>query len=176
VLGGVAGVLAMQLYWRAVTAIRGRDPREVRDDESHDWGPRELDSVSVAGSQRKNGESPAGAAVRRLYQAIAGQEPEPDTKSALSSGLRWLSSALLSGAYGAIKGRRQASDVSSGLRMGLGMWALGDETLLPVAGLRKGPTTNPPRFHAYTLGAYLTYGVASGLASKAASEILVGES
>ena len=159
-LGGVAGVLAMGFYWKQVKAITGRDPRSAYDEDDVP-DTEALDSVAVAGRHHKEGESSTAALGRILYQQATGKEPPQETKTVLSYLIHWLISMQISGVYGAARTRSGVPDLAGGLILGTALWLLGDEMLMPVAGLTEGPSAYPPELHAHGWGAHAAYGLTS---------------
>src|SRR5919109_3840386 len=114
-VGGVAGVLAMRYYWKAVAALVGDDPRKQSDNPP----PDTLDSISLIGQHHEAGESTTAAVGRIAYQAIAGKPPESqETRALLSELVHWLLSMVMGGVYGALRGRADVPDVSGGLALG----------------------------------------------------------
>lgn len=164
-IGGIAGVLAMRLYWQQVKAITGRDPR-TEFDESDVPATDALDSVAVAGKHHKQGESSTAAMGRILYEQVTGNEPPQETKTVLSYVIHWILSMLVSGLYGAARPGAGMLDIPGGLATGTALWLFGDEMLMPLAGLTKGPTAYPPELHAHGWGAHAAYGIASSAATQ----------
>lgn len=164
-LGGIAGTLAMGLYWKAATALEGDDPRMLtRDDEAD----HPLDEMSVVGQQHQEDESSTEAVGRIAYEAVTGDEPESDEfKTTLSNTVHWSYGTLLGGLYGALRGRADAVDAPGGLAFGTAAWLLGDEVMVPLLGLSKGPTEYPAKQHAHRLGAHLVYGLAASVVTQA---------
>ena len=165
-LGGVAGVLAMDYYWKAVSAITGGDPRQKSKEDKE---PQPLDSISLIGTHHKEGESTTAAMGRILFQLVTGREPRSkETINTLSYLVHWAFSMAASGVYGAIRGRARIPDVMGGLALGIGLWLFGDEMVMPLSGLSKGPTAYPAELHAHALGAHVAY----GLTTSATTQVL----
>lgn len=162
-LGGAAGVLAMRLYWQAATALEGEDPRTLTRDDA---ASHPLDEVGVVGQLHQPDESSTAAVGRIAYEALTGDEPEsPELKEALSYGVHWTYGIMLGGLYGAVRGHADPPDTPGGLVFGTAAWLIGDELMVPLLGLSKGPTVYPPKQHTHRLGAHLAYGLAvSGVA------------
>jgi hypothetical protein len=165
--GGVAGILAMRYYWKAVTAITGGDPRKASGPAAK-HPPQPLDHVSLIGKHHQQGESSTAAAGRILYTALTGKPPQSaETKTVLSYVVDWVISLGAAGAYGAWRGSARFPDVPGGLVLGVGLWLGGDEAVMPLTGLTAGPTAYTPALHAHALGAHLAYGLASSAAAQA---------
>ena len=152
-VGGIAGTLAMGLYWKAVKAATGEDPREAKSE-----GPGPLDDIAIVEPQTKQGEGTTEAVGRIVYDDLMGQEPRTkETKDLLSSLVHWTYGSVQGGAYGAVRGRRDPPDLAGGATFGTALWAV-SELGLPMLGLGKGPTAYPPRHHAATWGAHAVFG------------------
>ena len=163
--GGIAGILAMRLYWLRVQQLTGRDPRKDYD-ESEVPDTDALDSISLVGRQHKEGESTTAAMGRIIYRQFTGEEPGKETKSALSYLVHWLIGTSGSSVYGAARTKAGLLDVQGGLALGNALWLLGDEMAGPLLGLTQGPTAYPPQMHVHTWGAHMAYGLASATATQ----------
>ncbi len=158
-LGGVAGVVAMRYYWKAISALSGGDPRTQSQGAP---ATDALDSISLIGKHHQAGESSTAAVGRIAYQTITGKEPESqETKTTLSYIVHWVLSMFMGGVYGAIRGRADVPDLRGGLTLGIGLWFFGDELAMPLLGLTKGPTAYPLALHAHAFGAHIPYGLAT---------------
>lgn len=166
-LGGIAGVLAMQAYWKTVTSQLGQDPRKMSKPEPTPEQLRWLDDISVVGSNHQPGESSTAALGRIMYRTLAGQEPQSEeTRTLLSYLVHWVISMGVSGLYGAFRRPKPVPDIIGGVDLGTRLWFLGDETLMPLLGLTDGPTAYPPILHVHSWGAHIAYGVASAVATQ----------
>lgn len=161
--GGVAGLLAMRAYWKLATAFIGEDPRSKRAPGE----PDDLDDMGVAGQHHRKDESSTAAAGRIAYEEVTGEEPTEETRALLSTAVHWGYGMMLGGLYGALRGRREGLDLKGGLVFGSLAWLLGDELLVPLLGLSKGPTAFPAEQHAHRRGAHMTYGLATSVATQA---------
>ena len=154
-IGGAAGTLAMRLYWSAATALTGSDPRALTSNDS----PHALDDISVAGTHHQEDEGSTAAAGRLAYEAATGEEPSDETKETLSYTVHWGYGLAMGGLYGLVRGRAEGADAAGGLVFGTALWLLGDELMVSLLGLAKGPTAFPPAQHAHRLGAHAAYGL-----------------
>ena len=163
-VGGVAGVIAMRYYWKAVQSITGSDPRT----ESHGTPDTDaLDSLSLIGTHHQESESSTAAVGRIAYQFVTGKEPESrESKTTLSYLVHWILSMFMGGVYGAIRGKVNVPDVTGGLALGVGLWLFGDELAFPLFGVARGPTAVPPVLHVHALGAHIPYGVVTAAATQ----------
>jgi len=153
-IGGIAGTIAMGYYWQAATALVGQDPRQETSDE-----PGALDSISLVGKQHRDDESSTAALGRIGYRALAGAEPDGETKTTLSYLVHYGYGALTGGLYGALRGAGPLLDLRGGAFFGIGLWLFGDELGVSLLGLAEGPTTYPPGQHAHRFGAHVAYGL-----------------
>ena len=162
-LGGAAGVFAMRLYWNVATTLRGEDPRLLTDDTP----PDTLDEVGLAGQQAREDESSTAALGRLGFEAVTGEAPDDQEKAQLSTGVHWGYGLAMGALYGALRGRAETPDLLGGFAFGTALWILGDEVLVPLLGLSKGPTAHPPAQHAHRFGAHVAYGVAASATTQA---------
>lgn len=126
-IGGGAGVIAMELYWKAATSLAGGNPRERTDAPETDA----LDSISLVGTHYEAGEFSTAAMGRLAYRALTGRAPQSEeTRTALSYLVHWAISATTGGAYGALRhtgrgaGPRWRGGGSSGMRCSSRCWGL----------------------------------------------------
>jgi hypothetical protein len=151
---GMAGMIGMRYYWKAVDSLRGKDPRKTQDNPPPDL----LDNISLVGQNHRPGESSTAAMGRILYTRITGKEPESEElKTTLSYLADWAISAGAGGLYGALRGRASLLDLKGMLALGTGLWLFGDELGVGLLGLTAGPTAYPLDEHAYSFGAHLAY-------------------
>ncbi len=166
-VGGVAGTLAMGLYWKAVKAATGEDPREAKSRE-----PGPLDDIAIPGPQTKRGEDSTEAVGRIVYDDLMGQAPPGrETKELLSSLVHWTYGSVQGAAYGAVRGRQDPPDLAGGAAFGTALWVV-SELGLPLLGIGKGPTAYPPRHHAATLGAHAVYGTTAAAVTQVLRRLL----
>ena len=55
--------------------------------------------------------------------------------------------------------------------LGVGLWLFGDEVVMPLSGLAKGPTAYPMELHAHAFGAHVAYGLATAAATQALQQL-----
>ncbi|MBC7810360.1 MAG: hypothetical protein H7175_04400, partial [Burkholderiales bacterium] len=95
-IGGIAGMAAMQLYWRYAA------PRLFPEDtlmQPPDL-PAALDEFAITGKQYRTGESAREAISRIVFNGITGVEPSYEKKAMLSAIGIWLYGMFLGGLYG----------------------------------------------------------------------------
>lgn len=162
VAGGLAGTFAMQYYWKTVTAVKGTDPRSLTAENA----PDTLDDVSAVGQQHEEGESSTAAVGRKAHEELTGEEPTREEKATLSHTVHWLHGSTMGGLYGGLRGPTRGVDLAGGAVFGTAMWAIGDELMVPVLGLAKGPTAYPLEQHVHRLGAHVVYGCVTALTAQ----------
>lgn len=162
-VGGAVGTFLMPFYWKAATALHGKNPLMM----TNEGPPHALDSISAVGEQAREDEGSTEAVGRIIHESVTGDEPADARKERLSEGVHWSYGILVSALYGAVRGHRPVPDVAGGAVFGTALWALGDELMVPVLGLSKGPTAYPTVQHAHRLGVHLLYGVAAAATTQA---------
>ncbi|HEX8113993.1 MAG TPA: hypothetical protein VF516_39950, partial [Kofleriaceae bacterium] len=164
-LGGAAGLLAMELVKRATAPlVRRRAPRPTGEELTA------RTSMSVLGRHHGPEESATDAFGRILYENVYGRSPSPETRRKLSWAVHIGYGLVVASLYGAVRGGRDhgvARSVISGALFGAGLWLLGDELVLPLLGLSDKPTTYPVTSHLQSLAQHLGFGVATAAATGA---------
>lgn len=163
VAGGIVGTLAMQYYWKTVTSLTGEDPRSLTAENA----PDTLDEMSAVGQQHEEGEPSTAAVGRKAHETLTGEEPAPEEKTTLSHTVHWTYGSAMGGMYGVLRGPIRGADLSGGAAFGTALWAIGDELMVPLLGLSKGPTAFPMKQHLHRFGAHLVYGSATALTTQA---------
>ena len=158
-LGGAAGLLAMELVKRATAPlVKRRAPRPAGDQ------PTGRASISVIGAHHGPEESATDALGRIVYQTVAGRAPSPGTQRKLSWAVHIGYGLAAASLYGAIRGGRDrgvARAVLGGALFGAGLWLFGDELAVPLLGLSDNPTRYPVTSHLQSLAQHLGFGVAT---------------
>lgn len=165
-VGSVAGLMAMRLYWQKVAPL----VNERINDEPLASG--QLDDISLVGKQYEKGESSTEALGRMAYEKVVGEEPDDSTKEMLSYAVHWLFGLLQGGTYGSLRAKAPGIDILGGLLFGMALWLFGDETAVPALGLQKGPTAVSPAQHVNRLGAHLAYGLGTAAAAQLLRRLL----
>lgn len=165
-LGSVAGLMAMDAYWKYVasqlTPEEGSSKAQNGNDQSHS-----LDNISLVGKYYREEESSTEALGRLIYESLTGYTPRaPETKEVLSYLVHWGYGMFQGGMYGALRSRARGLDPKGGLLYGAGLWLLGDEVAVPALGLQGGPTTVSNVQHLHRLGAHLAYGLGTATATQ----------
>lgn len=163
--GGAAGLVAMQLVQRVTRPLvkpRPHKPTDVFETER---------SMSPLGTHHHPDESATDAIARLGYTKIAGQEPSPKLKKALSWGVHIGYGLAVASLWGLARGTRSRRTrvrhiVRDGLVFGAALWLAGDELAVPLLGLADKPTAYSPSSHVQALAAHLGYGVATTAATR----------
>ena len=165
-VGSVAGLMAMRLYWQKIAPLIN----ENIDDEAMDSD--QLNDISLVGKQYEKGESSTEALGRMAYEKVVGEEPDEKTKEILSYATHWLYGLVQGGIYNGLRKKAAGADMLGGLLFGTALWLFGDEMAVPALGLQKGPTAVSPAQHVNRFGAHLAYGLGTATASQLLRRVL----
>lgn len=165
-LGGVAGVIAMDLFSQQILPLLTQDKEgeESRDQGNGQPGNEQeqpLDSISLVGEQHRPNESATAALGRILYHWATDEDPNKKTKTTLSYGVHWAYGIGQGAVYASARGPVEGLDVAGGLAFGTALWLLGDEIVVPLLGLQGGPTASGVTNHLNRLAMHLVYGAAT---------------
>jgi hypothetical protein len=116
----------------------------------------------------------ATAAVARLaYQRVAHRPPPAGLKSALAAAVHVGYGLVVAALYAALRtpgrrgGRTPRGAIASGAVLGVGLWVVGDELVVPLLGLADKPAVYHPSQHAQGLIERVAYGVAAATTARA---------
>jgi hypothetical protein len=168
--GGVVGLAAMRLYWQGAKVLTHEDPRSL----TSEGPPHTLDDIAVTEDHRKKGESSTQAVGRILYEAMKGETPSEELQERLGLAVHrayGLSTATLFQLVRSLARRRGLED---GLVFGTALWLLGDELMVPLLGLAKGPTAFQIEQHLHRLGVHLVFGVTVASVARALLRMIDG--
>lgn len=169
VFGSLLGLVLMRLY-RQWIAPQVRKAQSEQADEAEAVS-QPLDDISIAGQQHKQDESSTAALGRILYQWAADDEPAKETKSTLSYLVHWAYGMSQGGVYGYLRAGADGPDLRGGLLFGAALWFFGDEMMVPLLGLQKGPTAANGPQHFNRLGMHLAYGIGTAAATQALNRL-----
>ncbi|HEX3476964.1 MAG TPA: hypothetical protein VHT91_18195 [Kofleriaceae bacterium] len=157
-LGGAAGLLAMELVQRATAPLVKRVARPAGEPSTA------RPSISVIGVHHDPDESQTDALGRIAYQTVTGRMPSPRTQRTLSWAVHIGYGLAVASLYGVIRGGRDRGvtrAVLGGALFGAGLWLIGDELAAPLLGLSDNPTRYPVTRHLQSLAQHLGFGVAT---------------
>jgi hypothetical protein len=182
-LGGAIGVMAMDLFSQEIVPrlTSDGDDQQTGQQQGQQTGQQQenqsqpLDDISLIGKHHRPQESSTVALGRIVYQWLADEEPGKETKSYLSYGVHWGYGIAQGGVYGALQANADAPDLSAdltrGLAFGTTLWLFGDEGIVPILGLQKGPTAATIGTHAQRLAMHLVYGATTAAATHALKRV-----
>lgn len=200
-VASVAGILAMDLYFKAIKRLRERaaSTRQKQGQAEHEEEERNerreasqsgdegqagspqgsggeqesaLDDISLVGHPRREGEPSTVAVGRILYERLRHAEPSRERGTQLGKLVHWGYGMAMGGVYGLLEPRVKERDLTAGLGYGAALWLFGDELAVPLLGLAAGPTAHPPRVHVEAFGAHLVYGLTTSAATKALRHVM----
>ena len=96
---------------------------------------------------------------RAISEDIFGHELEEREKREAGAAVHYAFGTLTGGFYGAVAEYVPEVTVGAGLPFGAAFWLVGDEAVVPLLGLSKGPDEYPLSTHAYALASHLVYGL-----------------
>ncbi len=147
-LGAAAGAIGTFSMSPARNAIARFQPQEDKQ--------REID-VSYPDK------SPARAA-KKLAEPLGIELEDPKLAGHIIS---WTYGTLWGAGYALLSRRFRAIPFLGGVLLGTGLWAIGDEILVPALRLAPGPKKFPVTTHAKALGCHLAYGTGVDLGLRA---------
>jgi hypothetical protein len=153
VIGGMAGLLAMELV-RRVTA-----PLVEKWAHAMPAHPPHRRSMSVIGTQHEANESATDAIGRMAYERMFARSPTAKAKRAASWAVHIGYGLDLGAFYGLLRGttRHPARD---GLAFACASWLLVDELANSLLGFADKPTAYPMASHGQALAMHVGYGLA----------------
>jgi hypothetical protein len=165
VLGGAAGLLAMELVRRVTSPLVEKWARAM---PAH---PPHRRSMSVIGTHHEGNESATDAIGRIAYEKLTGHTPTAQAKRAASWAVHLGYGLELGALYGLLRGetRHPARD---GLAVAFASWLLVDELANSLLGLADKPTAYPIASHVQALVMHVGYGLALAATTRFANERL----
>ncbi|MEZ4680250.1 MAG: hypothetical protein R2932_39130 [Caldilineaceae bacterium] len=91
-LGGVAGVIAMDIFSQQIMPLLTQDQDQGNSGQSQDGGQEQehaLDSIAVISEHHRKSESATAALGRILYHWATDEDPDKQTKTTLSYLVHW---------------------------------------------------------------------------------------
>ncbi|MCB0083465.1 MAG: hypothetical protein KDE47_21135 [Caldilineaceae bacterium] len=163
-LGGVAGVIAMDLFSQQIMPLLTQDGDEEQSNGQGQQGngrnqEQPLDSIAVIGEHHRANESATAALGRHLYHWATDEDHDKQTKTTLSYLVHWGYGIAQGGVYASMREPTDNADLLGGAAFGAGLWLLGDELMVPMLGLQDGPTASGAGTHVNRLAMHLVYGI-----------------
>jgi hypothetical protein len=173
-VGGAAGTLVMEGYWKALNALTGYDPKQTKPNPKN--APKSAD-LSLVGHPMREGEDSTQTVGRIAYESVAGNPPRsPKIRKALGPSVHWTYGTVQGGVYGAARhaALRRSVDVpdilGGGAAFGTALWGI-SVLVLPLLGLGKGPNAYPAKKHAAEWGAHVVYGLTAAAVTQALARL-----
>jgi hypothetical protein len=173
-IGSLVGLAAMDLYSRGMKALASRYGSENGSGNRNGSGQKShaLDDIAIDGIKARKDEPATEAVARLAVEAVTDGEPTDRTRARLGQVVHWGYGAAVGGLYGLLRCDHEDLDLPAGAGYGAALWLIGDELMVPLLGLAKGPTANGVGSHAQALGAHLVYGLATSGATHALRRIV----
>jgi hypothetical protein len=153
IIGGLAGAYAMRRYLLDVMPKLFPDannPPKMTDE------PDPLEERAPFGRLYQSDESGYQVAGRVAYKLVTSESATLAQRPQLGDFVQWGVGLLAGITYGATRTSTLPRDIAGGFFYGIRLW-LGDEILMPLLGLRAGPTRFTPRQHFALLTSYWVY-------------------
>ena len=153
IVGGLVGTYAMRRYSydllpKLFPGAAAPAQKSVKSDP--------LEQRAPFGQLYHAGETAHGAAGRLAYRLVKGEPPTLPMRQRLAELALWCFGLFAGVAYGATRTSTLPRDIAGGFFYGIRLW-FSDELLMPLLGLRPGPTRYTRRQHFALLTAYWVY-------------------
>jgi hypothetical protein len=144
IAAGAIGSATQDLFFRVARPVTPATPRDA-------FTPVEPEQAS---------ENALETTARRLVEGLAQRGPlDERAKERLGNALHYGFGAAWGGLYGLLRASYPSLWSAGGVAgFSLGVWALGDNLLLPALRVAGWPQRYPPRVHAFAAAAHLAYG------------------
>ncbi|MEN3332959.1 MAG: putative rane protein [Blastocatellia bacterium] len=162
-LAGLVGGLVMNQFqnlWSKLT--------EDESDSEHAHPPRQhVSRQQLEGEQQSQEEEPATVkTAEAISREVFNHELTKDERRIAGPVVHYTFSATTGMVYGALAELTPLAAVGFGLPFGAAVWAVADETMVPLFGLSKPPTAYPLSKHLYSLASHLIYGATTEAARR----------
>lgn len=168
-LAGLTGGAAMNLFqnlWSKLTADES--------DSEHAHPPHQpVSRQQLEGRQPSQEEEPATVKTAdAISREVFDHELTRDERRIAGPAVHYAFSVTTGMAYGALAEWTPVSTLGFGLPFGAAMWAVADETMVPLFGLSKPPTAYPLSKHIYALASHLVYGATTEAVRRLARRLM----
>lgn len=162
VAGGIAASWVMNQFqstWSKLTegVERPHGAQSLQQGSPHHGIARELDERG-SNQEDDNAAVRAGTAVAEFVFDTKLTRKEKEFAGAVA---HYAMGATSGAIYGVTAELTPAATAAIGLPFGAAVWAVADETVVPVLGLSKSPTEYPLSIHAYAFTSHLVFGLAA---------------
>jgi len=134
--------------------------------------PSEGEEPGQLPAQKEQEDDATVKVARAISEGIFGHELEEREKREAGAAVHYAFGTLTGGFYGAFAEYVPEVTVGAGLPFGAAFWLVGDETVVPLLGLSKGPEEYPLSTHAYALASHLVYGLTAEVTRRAVRNAL----
>lgn len=141
-VGALAGAASTWLMGRATTYMYSRESEAARQKEN----------------AARNGKASYEVAAEKVARST-GVSLSEQRRASWGRALHYAQGAAMGAVYGALRSRLDRADWAQGLGMGLAVWLLMDELVIPAAGLTPGPNRFPWQTHARGAAGHAVYGL-----------------
>lgn len=155
-LAGLVGGLVMNQFqnlWSKLT--------EDESDSEHAHPPRQHVSRQQLESEQQSQEEEEPATVKTadvISREVFDHKLTKDERRVAGPAVHYTFSVTTGMVYGALAEVTPVATIGFGLPFGAAVWAVADETMVPLFGLSKPPTAYPLSKHLYSLASHLVYG------------------
>lgn len=111
----------------------------------------------------RNREYPPGVLARKVAKSCCGIELDQEMEQKIAGRIHWGYGIFWGGVFGALRNRVPLVGMACGVAFGLGLWAIGDEILMPAMGLTPPSQEFPWQNHARAAANHLAYGATLGV-------------
>ena len=163
-IGGLAGTWAMsefQGWWSRV--VHGTEPKSAAGrHDARDW-------QEFAEGQNANELAAQAIASQTIDRPLTRQE-----LPAAAAAVHYTFGATMGAFYGALSEMSPRASAGSGAGFGTAVWALADEVAIPLVGLSRPTTGQPPERHAHSFASHIVFGATTEIVRRGVRALLNG--
>lgn len=169
-LAGLVGSLVMNQFqnlWSKLNENAGRS------DDAHP--PRQnvaLQNLEGAQQSQEEDEPATVKAAEAISNELFGHELTEDERRIAGPVVHYTFGASTGMVYGMLAELTPVATIGFGMPFGAAVWAIADETLVPLIGLSKAPAAYPLSNHLYSLASHLIYGATTEAARRLARAMM----
>jgi putative membrane protein len=169
-LAGLVGGLLMNQFQNLWSKLN-----QDEADSEHAHPPRQHVSRQQLEGEQQSQEEEEPATVKTaeaISREVLDHELTKDERRIAGPLVHYTFSATTGMVYGALTELTPVAAVGFGLPFGAAVWAVADETMVPLFGLSKPPTAYPLSKHLYSLASHLIYGATTEAARRLVRRII----